>query len=65
MKIHEQLKAVRKYRGLSGLELARLSGIKNSYISQIEHGCNSPTADTIERLAEALNCDVRILPRSL
>lgn len=65
MTIVEQLTAARKFRHMTGRELARRTGIRNTYISQLEHGYNQPTADTIERLAEAMDMQVLIVPKKL
>lgn len=65
MKIHEQLRAYRKFRKITAREVAKRSGISYSTISSIERGHTKPLADTIEALAEALDCDVRLIPRSL
>lgn len=65
MTIHEQLLACRKYRKMTARELARLSGISFPQISTIENGRAHPQADTIEALAQALDCEIRIFPRNL
>ena len=44
----------REARGLSLRQLAALSGISSSMISDIERGAKSPTVLTVVRLAEAL-----------
>lgn len=62
--LHEQLKTMRIMRKMKGIELARISGIPSSMISQIENGKVNPTEETIEKLATALDCDIRILPNS-
>lgn len=64
-KIVEQLRDARKFRGMKSSELARRSGIRASYISQLEHGVNQPSADTIERIAEALDMVVLVVPKKL
>ena len=63
--LHKQLKAMRKMRGMKGIELARVSGIPSCTISQIENGKVNATQETIERLAEALDCEIRLLPNNL
>lgn len=50
------IKKVREDKGLKMRELERLSGISQSYISQIENGKRSiPTPDVIKKLANGLN----------
>lgn len=40
--------------GMTGLELARSSGVSNSYLSQVEHGKREPSSRYLELLAGAL-----------
>ena len=49
-----QLKAWREHVGISQSELARRMHVKPSLICQLESGVNSPTLDTVERVAKAL-----------
>ena len=63
MKIYEQLKAMRQYRKMTAVELSRRSGIPNPTISLIENGKCSPTAESIERLVDALDCRVMVIPK--
>lgn len=63
MKINEQLKAMRQYRRMKAKEVAMRSGIPASQISLIENGKVNPTEESIERLVEALDCRVVILPK--
>lgn len=65
MKIVEQLRYYRKAQGIKGKELAARSGLTSAMISKIENGWTTPTADTIERLADAMDCEVRVLPKML
>ena len=51
-----RLKEMRVARGLSQLQLAKLSKVSYGYISELENGKKSPTIDTICRLAKALGC---------
>jgi transcriptional regulator with XRE-family HTH domain len=49
---------VRRYRKLAGIsqeELSHRSGLKRSYISDLERGTRNPTVRALGRLAEALN----------
>lgn len=61
--IIEQLKAMRLYRRMTATELSRRSGVPQATISLIENGKNNPTAETMERLATALDCKIRITPK--
>lgn len=50
----EILKKLRKERQLTQIELAKISGIGQQTISNIESGRNEPSADSIRLLAVAL-----------
>lgn len=50
------LKEMRIARGLSQLQLAKLSGVSYGYISELENGKKSPTLDILCKLAKALDC---------
>lgn len=63
IRITEQLKRARTIRGISATELSRATGVTNGTISRIEAGKHNPTAETIEKLCEALQCDIVIYPR--
>jgi transcriptional regulator with XRE-family HTH domain len=54
-----RLRDARLARGLTLEQLAHLAGITGAAVSYIENGKTVPRADTIERLARALN-----VPRS-
>ena len=43
--------------------LSRMTGINKSTISQIENGRLNTTIDKVERIADALGCDVVLVPR--
>ena len=55
---------LREHRGLSQAELAKKSGIEPGDLSQIERGSASPTTQTLHQIAEALDADVRLVPRA-
>lgn len=50
---------VRTEKKISLRQLARISGVKRSHLSDIENNRTSPTLDELDALAEALN--VRIV----
>jgi len=52
------LKYWRKKRGLTQLKLAKISGVAQSSISEIESGKTSPNVITAVKLATALNVPV-------
>ena len=59
-----QIVELRERRGLTQGELARRCGIDQGDISRIERGSTSPTARTLQRIAAALDSDVRLVARA-
>ncbi len=59
-----QIVALREQAGLTQVELAERTGISQADISRIERGATSPTAKTLQRIAEALNADVRLVAKT-
>lgn len=58
-----QVIELREKHGLTQAELAARCGIDQGDISRIERGATSPTARTLQRIAEALEADVRLVAR--
>lgn len=62
MNIGETIKSIRKRKGLSQQELATLSGISQTYLSQIEKSeRQSPTIDVLQKISEALDLPYPVL----
>lgn len=59
-----QIIELREQHGLTQAELAERCGIDQGDISRIERGSTSPTARTLQRIAEALDADVRLVARA-
>lgn len=59
-----QLIDLREKQGLTQAQLAERCGIDQGDISRIERGSTSPTARTLQRIAEALDADVRLVARA-
>jgi transcriptional regulator with XRE-family HTH domain len=53
--VARNLRILRKQKGLSQEELAFQAGINRNYVGQIEREEKSPTIDTLEKLAGALD----------
>lgn len=53
----------RKRRGLSQEELAFESGMKRSYVSDLERGTRNPSVKAVARLAKALKVEPDVLLR--
>jgi len=65
--IAEQVIAQRRRRGLSQRELAELTGTTQSAIARLESGGRPPRIDTLQRIANALDCElsVELRPRTV
>ena len=59
-----QIVELRERHGLTQAELAERCGIDQGDISRIERGATSPTARTLQRIAEVLHADVRLVARA-
>lgn len=55
---------LRRQRGLTQKQLAERCGIDQGDISRIERGSTSPTAKTLQRIAEVLDADLRLVARA-
>lgn len=55
--VAQNLRRIRRERGLSQEELADLAGLNRNYVGMIEREENAPTVDALEQLSEALNVD--------
>lgn len=49
------------HRGLTQEQVATKSGLKQGYISQLKTGVRHPSTSSLEALAKALNCNVKLL----
>jgi DNA-binding Xre family transcriptional regulator len=58
--IADDVAARRAERRLSQRELAELTGTTQSAIARLERGGRPPRIDTLLRIAEALDCDLRV-----
>src|SRR5438876_6597130 len=52
-----RVKAIRKWRGMKQIELARKVGVTQGALSDIESGRRSPSSDLATQIAAALNDD--------
>jgi ribosome-binding protein aMBF1 (putative translation factor) len=59
-----QVIELRERHGLTQAGLARRTGIDQADLSRIERGATSPTARTLQRIAEALDADLRLVARA-
>ncbi len=58
-----QVIGLRLKRDLTQAELAERCGVDQADISRIERGETSPTTRTLQRIADALDADVRLVER--
>ena len=56
---------LRERRGWTQAQLAERCGVDQGDISRIERGSVSPTTRTLQRIADALDADVRLVSRAL
>lgn len=54
MEIGKKLRAIRLAAGLSELKLARLAGVSQSTLSEVEHGKYPPRLDFLQRVCSVL-----------
>jgi DNA-binding XRE family transcriptional regulator len=59
--IGQRIRAARNKRGLTQLDLATSTGIRRPNIARLERGGNTPTIDTLQRIAKALDTTVAAL----
>ena len=59
-----QVVALREQHNLTQAQLAERCGIDQGDISRIERGSTNPTARTLQRIAEALDADLRLVARA-
>jgi DNA-binding XRE family transcriptional regulator len=55
---------LRERHGITQVQLAERCGVNHADISRIERGSTSPTVRTLQRIAEALGADVRLVERA-
>ena len=53
-RISENLRRIRKARGMSLDTMSERTGVSKSMLGQIERGESNPTVSTIEKIAEGL-----------
>jgi ribosome-binding protein aMBF1 (putative translation factor) len=58
-----QLIELREKHGLTQAQLAERCGMDQGDISRIERGSTSPTSRTLQRIADALDADLRVVER--
>jgi len=59
MELGQIMRRMRNERGLSILDIREVTGLSKSTISDIETGKSSPTAETLQKIADALGVQVK------
>jgi transcriptional regulator with XRE-family HTH domain len=62
-RIGQRIADLRKGQGLTQNDLASMTGMQRNHISRIEQGRFSVGFDTLQTIADALDADIRIVPR--
>ena len=52
------LRRIRVMRGISQDNLALEANVERAYVCYLERGNKNPTVTTLEKIAEALSCDI-------
>ena len=63
LRIGQSIADMRKQKGKTQQDLADITGNQRNHISRIESGKYSVGFDTLQTIAEALDADIRIVPR--
>jgi len=63
-RIGTDLAGLRKQRGMTQQQVSDITQIRRNHISRIEAGCYSVGFDTLQTIADALNADIRVVPRN-
>lgn len=61
MDVGRRVRRIRTERGISQEELARAVGVHRTYLGGVERGERNLTLRSVERLADRLGVDVRVL----
>ena len=64
-KVGNQIKLIRKSRGLTQAELAQMVDLTPKYLSNLECGFKLPKFETLVAIANALNADANTLLRDV
>ena len=63
MKLGEQIKQIRKNKGIKQKELAEQLGISENAMCNIEKGYSCPSGMTIERICALLNVELKLIEK--
>lgn len=57
-RVGQNIARLRRQRVLTQDALAQVTGLKQTYLSELENGKRNPTLGTLSRIAEALRVDI-------
>lgn len=58
MSLGENIRNIRKNKGYSIMKIKELTGLSKSTISELENDKSSPTSETLEKIANALEVNI-------
>lgn len=59
----QKLLELRQEKGLTQMDLEKLSGVKQPVIARLENGTTDPQLSTIVRLASSLGCSLTLITK--
>lgn len=62
-KIVADIAELRRSKGISQHELAKMTGIQQPVIARMEKGTTNPRLDTVIKIVEALDYELKIVPK--
>jgi transcriptional regulator with XRE-family HTH domain len=62
-RIGQDIAQLRKEKGMTQQDMTDATGVQRNHISRIEQGRYSVGFDTLQAIADALDADIRIVPR--
>lgn len=60
MSLGQNIRNIRKNKGYSIMKVKEMTGLSKSTISEIENDKSSPTSETLQKIASALECQVSV-----
>lgn len=63
IRIGEEIAELRKKREMTQQDVAKLSGILRPHVARVEQGRYNFGFDTLQAIAEALDADIKLVPR--
>ncbi|NLO70214.1 MAG: helix-turn-helix transcriptional regulator [Porphyromonadaceae bacterium] len=63
IKIGKKIREIRKSKNLTQEEVSLKSGVKRATVTNLENGRFDAKLSTIEKIADAINCDITIEER--